>query len=442
LLSGIYPDLLPVKPNTMKTITGILIALQLLTAATAQRLCGTEAYTAEITRANPAVLNGYREAEAQIIKTLSKSALKRDTVTNELINIPVVVHVLYKTAAQNISDAQILSQIESLNKDFAYENEDKANTPKVFRSFAADVRIKFCLAQVDPSGKKTTGINRKYTNTEVFSADDAMKYSLNGGADAWDSKRYLNIWVCNLGGRSLGYATQPGGPANLDGIVIAFDAFGTTGNLRPTFNKGRTATHEVGHWLGLKHIWGDTDCGDDGVEDTPRQKSYNYGCPVFPKVTTCSENEYGDMFMNYMDFSDDACMNMFTEGQKKRMRALFAKGNMRNSFLTSFACDSNLVQAGPIAAPADTVVTNTPAIVPVVKVYPNPVQGDVVIECKTASKQDVKQMAVFSITGTKVFTAVLDKEKTSFNFSFLKAGIYIVKIGEGKEVVVSKLVKQ
>ncbi|HMO60482.1 MAG TPA: M43 family zinc metalloprotease [Ferruginibacter sp.] len=430
----------------MKTITGILIALQLLTNATAQRLCGSEAYTAEISRTNPAALNGYREAEAQIIKTLGKSGLKRrDTAANEIIYIPVVVHVLYKTAAQNISDAQILSQLESLNKDFAYQNEDKSNTPKAFRSVAADVKIKFCLAQVAPDGKRTNGIIRKYTNTEVFSADDAMKYALNGGSTAWNSRQYLNIWVCNLGGRSLGYATQPGGPANLDGIVIAFDAFGTIGNLRPSFNKGRTATHEVGHWLGLKHIWGDTDCGDDGVEDTPRQKSYNYGCPSFPRVTTCSENENGDMFMNYMDFSDDACMNMFTEGQKQRMRALFATGNLRNSFLTSFACDSNLVQAGPIAAPVDTTVTPAP-VAPVAaeqtKVYPNPVQNEVVIECKNASKQDVKQMAVFSITGNKVFTAVLDKEKTRFNFSFLKAGIYVVKIGEGKNVTVTKLVKQ
>ncbi|MFT3679702.1 MAG: M43 family zinc metalloprotease [Ferruginibacter sp.] len=424
----------------MKNFTAILILLSLAGPASAQRLCGSDTYLSNQLKNNPSLAAGYKAADEQIAKTLSTGARKRDTASNEIINIPVVIHVIYKTAAQNISDAQIQSQLVSLNNDFAHQNADQANTPKVFRSLAADVKIKFCIAQVDPKGKRTSGIIRKYTNTDVFSADDAMKYSLNGGDDAWDSKKYLNIWVCNLGGRSLGYATAPGGPAMLDGVVIAFDAFGTTGTLRATFNKGRTATHEVGHWLGLKHIWGDTDCGDDEVDDTPRQKSYNYGCPSFPRVTTCSPDANGDMFMNYMDFSDDACMNMFTMGQAARMRALFAKGNLRNSFLVSFACDSTLVQGGPVVeAPADTTVT--PAVPVAAKAYPNPVHSTVTIECKAASKLSVKPVAVYSIAGVKVFTAQLDKEKTEFNFSSLKAGIYIVKIGEGKDSVITKLIK-
>lgn len=408
--------------------------------ASAQRLCGSEAYISQTIKNNPSVKQGYDEAEQQIKATLAKNNFKRrDTSSNEIINVPIVIHVLYNTAEQNISDAQIQSQLEVLNNDFAHKNADKVNTPKVFQSFASDIKIKFCLAQVDPNGKRTTGVIRKKTNTEAFSADDAMKYSLNGGDNAWDNKRYLNIWVCNLGGRSLGYATSPGGPANVDGVVIAFNAFGTTGTLRPVFNKGRTATHEVGHWLGLKHIWGDTDCGDDEVDDTPRQKSYNYGCPSFPHVTTCSPDANGDMFMNYMDFSDDACMNMFTLGQSKRMRALFAKGNLRNTFLTSFACDSTLVQGGPVTNPDTTTVK--PAAV-FAKVYPNPVQSLITIECKSASALTVKPMAVYTITGVKVFAAQLIKEKTQFSFASLKAGIYVVKIGEGKETAVTKLIKQ
>lgn len=409
--------------------------------ASAQRLCGSEAYISQTIKNNPSVKQGYDEAEQQIKATLAKNNFKRrDTSSNEIINVPIVIHVLYNTAEQNISDAQIQSQLEVLNNDFAHKNADKVNTPKVFQSFASDIKIKFCLAQVDPNGKRTTGVIRKKTNTEAFSADDAMKYSLNGGDNAWDNKRYLNIWVCNLGGRSLGYATSPGGPANVDGVVIAFNAFGTTGTLRPVFNKGRTATHEVGHWLGLKHIWGDTDCGDDEVDDTPRQKSYNYGCPSFPHVTTCSPDANGDMFMNYMDFSDDACMNMFTVGQSKRMRALFAKGNLRNSFLTSFACDSTLIGGGPVVTP-DTTVTEKPVTV-FAKVYPNPAQSVITIECKSASNTSLKSLSVYTITGTKVFTSQLNKEKTVFSFSFLRAGIYIVKIGEGKESIVTKLIKQ
>ena len=426
----------------MKHLIAILLLSGLLSTTSAQRLCGSESYVAQMIRKSPSIQQGYNEAEQQIKATLAKDKFKhRDTSSNEIINVPVVIHILYKISAQNISDAQIQSQLEALNKDFAHENADRVNTPKAFQPFAADIKIKFCLAQVDPKGKRTSGVIRKSTNTEAFSADDAMKYSLNGGDNAWDSKKYLNIWVCNLGGRSLGYATPPGGPADLDGVVIAFDAFGTTGTLRPLFNKGRTATHEIGHWLGLKHVWGDTDCGDDGVDDTPRQRSYNYGCPSFPHVTECSADANGDMFMNYMDFSDDACMNMFTAGQSKRMRALFANGNLRNSFLTSFACDSTLVQGGPVVTVPDTIPAVTPAPV-FAKVYPNPVQSTVTIECKSASKLTVKPMSVYAMTGVKVLTAQLVKEKTEFSFASLKAGIYFVKIGEGKETSVTKLVKQ
>ncbi len=422
----------------MKAITGILIFLSCLTSVTAQRICGSDNYTAALLKSNPALQAAYQDAENQIKKTTAKSNLRfRDTAQNELINIPVVIHVIYKTAVQNISDAQIQSQLISLNNDFAGINADRANTPKVFRPLAADVRIKFCIAQVDPRGNKTTGIIRKYSNTEVFFADDAMKFNNRGGDDAWDSKRYLNIWVCALGGRSLGYAAIPGGPSDVDGVVIAYDAFGTTGTLRPLFNKGRTATHETGHWMGLKHVWGDTDCGDDGVDDTPRQKSYNYGCPSFPHITSCSVDERGDMFMNYMDFSDDACMNMFTYGQKNRMRALFAKGNLRNSFLVSFACDSNLAQGGALPDTAAKVVA--PALV---KIYPNPAESAITIQCKTASKLALQPLQIFTVTGTKVYAATLSSEETRFAISFLTPGLYIVKVGEGKDATTSKLIKK
>ena len=405
----------------------------------AQRLCGSAEYTKQMLHANPSLQNAYDKVEAQIAKTLSKNYRARDTVANEIINIPVVIHVLYKTAVQNISDAQIQSQLDVLNNDYSKQNADKINTPQVFKAFSADIKIKFCLAQVDPQNKKTNGIIRKYTSTDNFSADDAMKYGASGGDDAWDSKKYLNIWVCTLGGRSLGYSTLPGDPASRDGVVIGYDVFGTVGTLRPVFNKGRTATHEIGHWLGLKHTWGDTDCGDDEVDDTPRQKSYNFGCPSFPHVTTCSPDANGDMFMNYMDFSDDACMNMFTTGQKKRMRAMFANGNIRNSFLTSFACDSTLLQGGPVV-PQDS--TKPAVAAAFAKLYPNPVQSGVTIECKAASTLTPKAIRIFTITGMKVFAAQLDKQKTIVNLSFLSTGIYFVKIGDGAKAFTTKLFKQ
>ena len=420
----------------MKTFCTILISCLFFTATQAQRICGSAEYAQKLLN-NPVIKNSIRLSEKQVTTSLRPAAPQRDTVANEIINVPVVIHVLYNTAAQNISDAQILSQLTALNKDFSNKNEDRINTPEVFKNFAADIRIQFCLAQVDPAGNRTSGIIRKQTNATSFTADDAMKNTLSGGDNAWDSKKYLNIWVCTLGGRSLGYATPPGGSADKDGLVIAYDVFGTTGNLRVPFNKGRTATHEIGHWLGLKHLWGDANCGDDEVEDTPQQQSYNFGCPSFPHISSCSPNSNGDMFMNYMDFSDDACMNMFTMGQKKRMRALFATGNLRNSFLTSFACDSTLVQAGPLpTAPAPTSTA-----VDIFKVYPNPVQSVVTVEYKPAADMQVKSIRIFSTEGVNVFTGALSKEKTTFNLSHLSTGIYIVRIGEGSDVFTSKIFK-
>lgn len=426
----------------MKTITGILLFILISSTSQAQRICGSDSYTSQLIAANPSLQASFDLAEQQILTTLKnkRNSLQRDTTANEIINIPVVIHVIYKTAAQNISDAQILSQMEVLNNDFSNNNADAVNRPSAFANLAADVRIRFCIAQVDPNGKRTTGIIRKQTSVETFTADDAMKNSLSGGDNAWDAKKYLNIWVCNLGGRSLGYATLPGGPADKDGVVIGSDVFGTVGNVRAPFNKGRTATHEVGHWLGVKHVWGDSDCGDDGVDDTPRQKSYNFGAPSFPHVTECSQTANGDMFMNYMDFSDDAVMNMFTIGQKKRMRALFATGNLRNGFLASFACDSTLVQAGPVAADT-TPVAVAPVKKDAYKAYPNPVQSVLTIEYKPATDLVVKSISIYNAMGVKVLSGEISKEKSTLSLSALTAGIYIVRIGEGANSYSTKIVK-
>ncbi len=415
--------------------------------AQSQRVCSTTEYMQQLINSNPSLKNSYKIAEDQIASTIKNnvSLSARDTSANEIIYIPVVIHVVYKTAEVNLSTAQILSQLAVLNIDYSDSNADKTNTPAVFAQLAADTRIRFCLAQVDPQGRRTTGIIRKYTNTDAFSALDAVKYSAQGGDDAWDSKRYLNIWVCKMFGRTLGYSSVPGGPAALDGVVIAYDVFGTGGNVRSPFNKGRTATHEVGHWLGLKHIWGDAICGSDDVDDTPTQQYYNYGCPSFPLVTNCSPDGNGAMFMNFMDFTDDACMNMFTYGQKLRMRALFAKNNLHNSFLTSFACDSTLAQGGPIA-PEDTAVVVVP-VVPAktsftVKVYPNPAQSTVNVECTNTTGTGVRTINIFSVLGRKVYSGQLGKQKTSIDISNFPRGIYILQIQEGANRISTKIIKE
>jgi hypothetical protein len=243
----------------------------------------------------------------------------------KVVKIPVVVHVVYLSPAENISIAQIESQIASLNKDYGARNADKSRTPSVWAGLVTDTRVQFALATVDANGNSTNGVTRTKTTKTSFGSDDSVKSVASGGADPWPSDKYLNLWVCTLGGGLLGYAQFPGGPPNTDGVVILNRAFGTTGTAADPFDLGRTATHEIGHWLNLRHIWGDTeDCtGTDFVDDTPNAQNPNYGKPTFPHVS-CTNGPNGDMFMNYMDYVDDAAMVMFTAGQVVRMQATLA----------------------------------------------------------------------------------------------------------------------
>ncbi|MEU4392950.1 M43 family zinc metalloprotease [Kribbella sp. NPDC023855] len=237
--------------------------------------------------------------------------------------IQVVVHVVWNTAAQNISQAQIDSQLEVLNRDFRATNSDLGFVPAPFTGLVADPRIEFRLATTDPGGNPTTGVTRTQTSRTSFSTDDAIKSAATGGADRWPADRYLNIWVGQLGGGLLGYAQFPGGPAETDGVVILHSGFGTNGTAAAPFDLGRTTTHEIGHYLNLFHIWGDdgTGCsGSDEVADTPNQGGPNFGVPTFPKLS-CSNGPDGDLFVNYMDYTDDRGMVMFTAGQVARMEA-------------------------------------------------------------------------------------------------------------------------
>ncbi len=303
-----------------------------------QRICGSHEHHLQMLQSDPQYAAEHERIERQI-EDYTANPQKQ---TRAVKTIPVVFHVVYNTAAQNVSDAQIQSQLAVLNADFRKLNADWANTPAVFQGLVADCEVQFCLAQQDPAGNATTGINRVATNKTSFTTNDAVKYAAQGGANIWDRNKYLNIWVCNLSGGVLGYAQFPGGAAATDGVVITYTGFGTMGTALAPFNKGRTATHEVGHWLNLYHIWGDdgTGCnGSDQVNDTPNQADENYGCPSFPQVS-CANGPNGDMYMNYMDYTDDACMYMFTTGQKTRISALFAAGGARVSLLSSPGCNA------------------------------------------------------------------------------------------------------
>jgi hypothetical protein len=239
------------------------------------------------------------------------------------VSLSVVVHVVYSQPVENISIQQIQSQIDALNRDYNAQNPDRAQTPACWNNLVGNANVSFRLATVDPTGAVTNGVTRTPTTTTGFSAStNDVKSAATGGADPWPSDRYLNIWVCPLGGGLLGYAQFPGMPPATDGVVILHSAFGTQGTAAEPYNLGRSATHEIGHWLNLIHIWGDTDdcSGSDNVGDTPTQQSPNFGVPAFPHIS-CNNGPNGDMFMNYMDYVDDHVMVMFTLGQVVRMQA-------------------------------------------------------------------------------------------------------------------------
>lgn len=300
----------------------------MIVPAQLQRSCGTHSHMESLMQSYPQMRQTIKGIENHRLM-ISKGSF--NGIRGEIV-IPVVVHVVYNTDQQNISDAQVLSQIKVLNQDFQRRNPDKDLTPDIFKPRAANARIRFELAKIDPAGNPTTGITRTQTRkTSFFTNTNGVKYSAMGGVDVWAPDQYLNIWVCPLAMGVLGYAQFPGGPKETDGVVINYKAFGTRGTVFGPFNLGRTTTHEVGHWLNLKHISGDGGCDvDDEVEDTPLCSRQHYGC--MEGAMSC---EGEDMVSNFMDYSDDKCMNLFTIGQAERMRALFAPGGFRHSLTRS-----------------------------------------------------------------------------------------------------------
>lgn len=270
--------------------------------------------------ADPTLAIRMNKIEAFTQSTISKSNFR---LVNGKIVIPVVVNVLYRTASENISAAQIQSQIDVLNKDFTATNSDYNSIPSLFTSVAANVDITFELVT----------INRKLTKKRSWGTTSAVKSTSSGGINPTSPTTTLNFWVCTIGGEILGYAQFPGGSAATDGVVCDSKYVGVTSNSAGAYpyNLGRTATHEVGHWMNLRHIWGDATCGSDSVSDTPTHDTANYGVPIYPHLSTCSGTPV-EMTMNYMDYTDDRGMYMFTLGQKTRMSALFVSGGARAAF--------------------------------------------------------------------------------------------------------------
>ncbi|HLG03307.1 MAG TPA: M43 family zinc metalloprotease, partial [Bacteroidia bacterium] len=342
--------------------------------------------------------------------------------------IPVIFHVIWNTTAQNISTTRITDQMNVLNKDFRKLNTDTNLVPSVWKSIAADCEINFCLAQRDPNGNWTDGIERVQTTVTNFGSSSDIKFTANGGANAWDRNKYLNIWVGNLGSSLLGYATPPGGSASFDGVVLQYTAVGVAG-ASPPYNKGRTATHEIGHWLNLRHIWGDdgSSCsGTDNVTDTPNQADENYGCPSFPLTDACQTASPGVMWMNYMDYTNDACMYMFTAGQKTRMGTCL--NGTRVSIKTSNGCTPVGITENSLAG--------------IFAVYPSPTNGAVTLDFGTALTDDF-DVIISNAMGQVVYTRHYDaiaEEQLSLDLSGNSSGIYFIEVQSRHEKVIRKVI--
>ncbi|NMH28205.1 T9SS type A sorting domain-containing protein [Flavobacterium silvaticum] len=395
----------------------------------AQRTCGTPQKIQQLIAQDSnfethynAVRQQLHEAGSNLNQTMATESVAQPAV---VVTVPVVVHILYKTSAQNISDAQIASQMTVLNNDYRKLNADFATVvPAVWQPLGADMEINFVMASVDPNGNATTGITRKnITATDYVFEDD---YYTTTGEPAWDPDEYLNIWVGNFSDTSLlGFAYPPAAAGYpFDGLCIDFNNFGTIGtSATAPFNKGRTATHEIGHYFGLEHPWGDdgSACGtvanSDGVADTPQVGGPTYFCPDFPDYDqACSLTGNGSMFMNYMDYVNDACMAFFTNGQK---------------LLTNAAI------AGPRASVLGTPDLHAAAQI---KVYPNPVSDEFSV---ISSNQQLTKVELFNIAGQLVLTQALNGTEAKVDMHGFEAGIYFARFYNGTKLLKSeKLIKK
>jgi hypothetical protein len=434
-LFEIYSMLNSMHPKILLTLLCILSGTFSLTAQ--QNKCGSYLNRSANWQKKQGALNHSQEVEKSLQLYLASNAHSLHK-KNNVITIPVVVHVIWNNATQNISDAQILSQLAVLNKDFRKRNTDTLNPNHPFASKAADVGFEFCLAQRDPSGNATNGITRTQTAMPSWIEKDwdKIKFTNAGGKSNWDPYKYLNIWVVSLADETLGFATFPDELAadpQLDGIVIRHEAFGTIGTAGSgdysQNAKGRTATHEIGHWLNLNHIWGDDFCGNDFVSDTEPAEDANYDCPSFPynANNACGAGSNGEMYMNFLDYTDDNCMSIFTSGQANRMRA--SLNSLRAQLLNSTACN-------PVNG------LNQELIDQVIAIYPNPAHDFVTLKMPSTKHKNAQIMVVDILGRTVIEMSTSSEQELTINVAQLKAGTYFVSYRSEEFQFTKKLIIQ
>ncbi len=429
--------------NIIASVTLLLLTHFSFAQANRHR-CSTHELMMQKEQQHPGYLAAVDAAfnQAKQLAELNKSSRAAgDTV----YRIQVVFHVLYTTPEENIPDSVIYSQIDVLNRDYRRRNSDTVQTRDVFKPVAGDAGIEFYLATADPDGNPTNGITRDTGNPAIaflgFNPQtDDIKSKATGGADPWPTDRYLNIWVGNVFfGVVLGYAFPPDNAPNWSpgdgtdsahqGVVLHYAAVGAnfSAPIDATVAGGRSAVHEIGHYLGLRHIWGDAaDCiADDGISDTPFSgDASQQTCDTTINSCVDSPVDFPDMIENYMDYSDDRCLNMFTNEQIGIMRAMLQTS-----------------RAGIATAVVESGIRNLTDNFELVQLYPNPTNGifNLITRVKNTGRYSYE---VYNSIGDKLLgesNIAASLTHQVVDMSAQPSGIYFVKLSSGEQVVVKKL---
>lgn len=383
-------------------------------------------------QANERCLSSQIRQELRYNKNFRKLHAKIDSIervniqekSSSIFVIPVVFHIIHRTLSDSLAVSQAISQLDILNQDFRKKNAD---TTKVEDGFSkADSRIEFCLARRTPNNEFTIGI--EYYKTSIDNIGDRLANtsamdSVTQVAPIWDADRYLNIWVCDMGPDLAGYAYPPGSPAYLDGVVISNLNFGIGGKNELNFNLGRTATHEVGHWLNLLHPWGPSNANPsctngDRVSDTPEQDTIYNGCPTAPQFSCSSK----DMLSNFMGYVYDRCMGNFTQGQSNRMRNAIVAS--RRDLIFSNGCLPTSIEENSLSSQ--------------ISLSPNPSTEKVLLRIPSQINKKLLHIKLYTLKGKNIPVQTKDVNNGyELKTAALPSGIYLLSF-EGKDFQLSK----